>query len=315
MSNLMTTRAVGVWLSASAILGAGAPAVHAENASAHPVAEFAYTDANKPKRFDFDRWMEAGRKAAAAGRIEVARQRFTAAMEQAWGFIPSDYLAFEALGDALVDIKLLPEAAFGFQQALDFLKSLKECDTASIAARIGRKLGRLPDSARAEMNPLVPPPEGWDELQRKLTAVSLEVTLAAFYRDLISAPPEKQGKVLATLLPTKDDVAPLFPEQIEAVWPVIEKRNQDLLGRCAEMVKELQAAGPPVAILVTAIDDKNKEGYEEVLSMMVPGTPLFTALIRREKGETPTAAYTKIDKRWIWIKDLADIPDALKAPR
>jgi len=292
-----------------------APAAYPQNEPAGPVVTFANADETHPPRFQFERWMDTGRRAAARGWAGYARKHFAGAMQQAWLVIPADHLVFEDLGDGLAGTDLLAEAAFCYQQALDVLKGMKDADVAKIGDRIDRKLNALPPSARQTMRPLVPAPLSKDELSLRHTAVPLDVTLVAFYRELVTAPADRQRSLVAAALPTMEDILTLFPERADAVWAVVDKTNRSILAGAADLAKGAKEAGPVQGVLAVPLSGDNKAGFEEALALASPSAALVNATLIRAGGETPVGVYAWVNGRWAWLRDLADLPAALQQPK
>jgi hypothetical protein len=312
-----TTAPLRVVASMAVLAGSAflASAAYPQSEPAGPVVTYATADETRPPRFQFERWMDSGRRAVARGWAGYARRHFAAAMQQAWLVVPADHLVFEDLGDGLAGTDLLPEAAFCYQQALDVLKGMKDADVAKVGERIDRKLNVLPPSARQTMRPLVPAPESKDELSLRRTAVPLDVTLVAFYRELVTAPADRQRNLVAAALPTLEDVRVLFPERADAVWAIVDKTNRSILAGAADLAKGAKEAGPVQGVLTIPLSGENKAGFEEALALASPSAALVNATLIRAGGETPVGVYAWVNSHWVWLRDLADLSAALQPPK
>jgi hypothetical protein len=134
---------------------AQAPAGPAGPRNAGPVTPAATFDSSDPKRFIYHQWMTLGRRAVDRGRIADAREYYGYAMDLAYRFVPQEHFPFEELGDLLRDGGQLPEAAHSYLEAIAILRSQDLASNGEIIARIERKLGLLPESARRAAKPLV----------------------------------------------------------------------------------------------------------------------------------------------------------------
>jgi hypothetical protein len=142
---------------------------------------------------------------------------------------------------------------------------------------------------------------------------TLEVAYQAWQKGLSSDKKEEREKTLRSMLPTKADVAHLFPKHADKLWPQFDQMNQLLLKNVDPVAKEV-AGGE--AAKVTAIDlqkeDAKKPGTHHRLLTMIPGdVPVYRIVRQRQRGPSGSGTYVFLNNRWIWIRGLEGVPEVI----
>src|SRR5262245_59491608 len=73
--------------------------------------------------------------------------------------------------------------------------------------------------------------------------MSLDAAFRAWHKGFSSSKKEERQNALRSMLPKKDDIAHLFPQHAEKLWPKFEQGNQFLLDNVDRLAKEIVGGG------------------------------------------------------------------------
>jgi hypothetical protein len=136
---------------------------------------------------------------------------------------------------------------------------------------------------------------------------SLEEAFRAWDKGRSSANREARVKALRSLLPTKEDIAYLFPKHAEKLWPRFEQGIQFLVENVDRFAREVTRGGAiekVKAIDVRKDKDRASGSYKRLLPMIPRDVPVFELVVRRAKVSSGGGTYLHRNGRWFWIKDL-----------
>jgi hypothetical protein len=143
---------------------------------------------------------------------------------------------------------------------------------------------------------------------------SLENAFRKWDKGFSSASNEDRVKTLREMLPSKDDIAYLFPKHAEKLWANFEKGKKFLENNVDKIAKEFTRRGEIKQVKVIDVrKDKDRASgeYKRLLAIIPMDVPIFDVIIERTNGSSGGGTYLHLKGRWFWIKDLGAVPDFL----
>jgi hypothetical protein len=147
---------------------------------------------------------------------------------------------------------------------------------------------------------------------------SLDDAYLAWQKGFSSTDKKEREKTLRSMLPTKKDVAYLFPKNVNALWSLFERQNQLLQKNIDRLAKEFNSGGKITKLMPIDIrkeETKSSKRFGRVLAMIPQQVPVFRLVTEREKGASGSSTYLYVNNRWIWINGLEELPDVIEKTR
>ena len=150
---------------------------------------------------------------------------------------------------------------------------------------------------------------------RAAEPVKPKITLDEAYRQwhagLTSLDAAKRTAALESMLPTKADVAYLFPEHEDKLWPRMETYFKKMHEHIDEFSKEFERKGKIEEI--DAIDCRQTgRRYQEVLTMIPAELPVYRLSVKGTNSGGGSSSYLYRGGRWFWYRGLEGTPEMLK---
>ena len=142
-------------------------------------------------------------------------------------------------------------------------------------------------------------------------AESLVKRLTDFHAKLADPSTEVKKKALAGILPTKADMAILFPRHVGLFWERLQAHNKSMLEHADEVAREVTKEKWTE---IEAIDVRKRDKlgiYKNVLAIIPKDIPVFRAIRRSKKRSSSSSSYLFIKGRWIHVRGLEMIPNII----
>lgn len=144
---------------------------------------------------------------------------------------------------------------------------------------------------------------------------SLEAAFRKWHAGLSSEKKEDRLTALRSILPTEQDVAYLFPKEVDKLWPILDAYNKRMEQNVDLVAKEITRGGAikEVRPLDVRTDKRKSSGsYKEVLAVLPKDVPLFDLHVEKETSASGGGTYVLLKGRWFMIRDLESMPELLK---
>lgn len=143
---------------------------------------------------------------------------------------------------------------------------------------------------------------------------SLEDAYRAWYKGFASARKEDREQAIRSMMPTRKDIAYLFPKHVDKLWPKFEKGIQFAVANVDRLARHFTQGG--AIKTVTAIDvrkDVNRASgsYKRILTIIPKDVSVFRLIVEQEKRSSGGGTYLFLNRHWFWIKDLDSFPRVL----
>ena len=150
---------------------------------------------------------------------------------------------------------------------------------------------------------------------KKESRQSLDDAYRSWHKSLSSMKKEEREKALRAMLPTKADVAHLFPKQADKLWPMFEQENQRLLKNVDKAAKEIVDEEPQTK--VTTIDIRKEEAkragkYQRLLAVIPSDVAVFRMVREGPRRISGSGTYLYLNKRWVLIRSLEAVPEVIE---
>lgn len=125
---------------------------------------------------------------------------------------------------------------------------------------------------------------------------------------------EERLNALRSMFPTKNELAYLFPKQVDKLWPKFEEGHKSMEENVDLIAKEITRGGAITKIkpIDMRADKSSKSPYKALLAIIPHDVQVFDLAISRAKSTSGSGTYLLIKDRWFWIKDLETFPEILE---
>ncbi len=129
--------------------------------------------------------------------------------------------------------------------------------------------------------------------------------LIRFHKDLRSDDEKVRLAALDRATVDKALLEKLLGKDAALVWPKVEKGLTSMRKNTDRLKAELDRGGDVKSIKLTDVRKSDASGrYRLVLSMIPKGGPVYTAVMKREKGTAGSSTYLLVDGRMRWVPGL-----------
>jgi hypothetical protein len=118
---------------------------------------------------------------------------------------------------------------------------------------------------------------------------------------------EERLKTLRSMIPTKEEVTYLFPQQVDKLWPQFEDYHKHMEKNVDLIAKEMTRGGAITKIkpIDVRVDKSRASGsYKELLAIIPKDVQVFEVEVSREKSVSGGSTCLFIKDRWVLINDL-----------
>jgi hypothetical protein len=147
---------------------------------------------------------------------------------------------------------------------------------------------------------------------------TLEGAFRKWHMGLSSENKEERLDALRSMFPTKKEVAYLFPQQVDKLWPQFEDYHKLMEKNVDLIAKEMTRGGAITKFkpIDTRVDKSRASGsYKELLAIIPKDIQVFEVEVSRGKGVSGGGTYLFIKDRWFWIRDLEILARDLDKPK
>ncbi|WP_169977740.1 hypothetical protein [Tautonia rosea] len=159
--------------------------------------------------------------------------------------------------------------------------------------------------------------EGGQEVRRDARP-TLEEAFRGWDKGFSSDRKDDRVDALRSMLPRKEEIALLFPEQVDLLWPILDEGHTAMLENVDQMAAQMTRGGGITAIkpIDVRADARRAEGpYREVLAMIPQDVEVFELVVTRGRSTSGSSAYLYVNNRWCWVRGFEAIPKLLESLR
>jgi len=147
--------------------------------------------------------------------------------------------------------------------------------------------------------------------KKKEPTVTLEEAFRKWDAGFASDKKHDRLAALRAMFPVKEEIAYLFPKQVDKLWPKFEEGHKFLEENVDAIAKEITRGGAITKIQVIDLRKENKGPAKELLAIIPKDVGVFDLTVHREKSTSGSGTYLFMKNRWFFIKDLETIPPIL----
>lgn len=143
--------------------------------------------------------------------------------------------------------------------------------------------------------------------------------LEKFHDAIQTGSDEEIKEAVDRYVPSKAQVAALFPNDSEKVWSRISQVRDKFTTRYKEFAADMRKRGKPESI--ETIDVRKSDSsrrFNEVLAIIPEDVPVFRVVEHYAKkskiSSAGSSSYLKIDDQWFWFPGLESVPKLINQP-
>lgn len=147
---------------------------------------------------------------------------------------------------------------------------------------------------------------------------TLDAAFRAWDKGFSSDRKGERVEALRAMLPRKQEIATLFPGQVDQLWPILEQGHKAMLDNVDRMAAEITRGGAITGIkpIDVRADARRADGaYRKVLAMLPQDVEVFELVVTRGQSSSGSGTYLYMNDRWFWIRGFEAIPKLLESLR